>query len=794
MMSKMNKVNFLFYLFISLSLLWTIVVSFAYFSFQAHPYFSDFLSKSFPLTIAPLSLVLIAGIYLYIKKIKLNQEITINFSVLTWLSLIVLGAMFCLVIIGLINQIIMLSDIFFTLISLCLKVCTILIFLFLFAITIYSIGKSLFSLFKIKDGDLLRDFLYNCGLGFMVLSFLFLGLSLLGFLNLAGVLSIFIVVNIIGFKNLANFFQLLQTSIVIKIKFFSLESFLIFSFIITLSLIFALNIQPFPTGWDTMTVYFNRSKELAYYGKYIFGQYSYPAGLIYSLGFIIGNSLGLKEFSDMLATSLSYLSIMLAVFSLFLLGKQIKNKKTGLTAALIFLSMPLIVFFSSVEPKIENAITLFLILALSAFFSWKKTRNKNYLILVALFLGFAYDIKITTIFSLISLAIIFIYDFWFLKNKGKYLLSIIFSFFIFLLVITPWSLLHLWERDWKISLNNTFSGQDKFLLQRGTLVSQNNLVTKSVTGFYEDYSRYVGYEDGWWGLEKYLPKMLAQIPLARYLSLPWDVTTISNIKLPNAIISSLFLILLPISFIYFLFFEKKEKKNLQSNTFLLSLFLGVNTVIWIISGRGVIWYGMGILIAATILVAAIYEKENSKIGNYFLRSLLIINILFCLILELNRFHNAPILAFALGKINKTQTINVLAQGFLATADLINNDPQIQSGQKYVLNSQLNLNYFINNYRHVNFNDMFWDEFNQLFQNYNGDYELIKKALLQAKIKYIIYTPQINQLDQTEEKTLQQKSQRFFDFAKAKLKLLAYYKKSNLLVFEVTEATSSAQTQ
>ncbi|NMC35692.1 glycosyltransferase family 39 protein [Candidatus Beckwithbacteria bacterium] len=465
----------------------------------------------------------------------------------------------------------------------------------------------------------------------------------------------------------------------------------------------------------------------------------------------------------------------------------------GFLAIAVLYSTSLFSFYNTWEPRVEATLLAFLVLSWLAYFEWRKKRKFIYLLISALFLGFSMTIKVVAGFAALAMLVIYLYDLFFNTNKKqivKNLSTSLLAVLVAILVMAPWIFIHLQEHHWQhIHYSDLIWGSDDFIVNRGNLLQRarvKNLDESIFTGIYEDFSRYEGYETGWFGLERFLPKNLAQIPIARYISLPWDVTMLQNRSVLNLHITSLFLVLLPLLLLaWFLFPKTYQKLNMGSKAIIVSLYSITYVLAWVIGGKGGVWYGIGMFAGLSILLALLIDGSRAfpKIHKTIMW-LVVINCLFCLLIDLKRYGHSAQLYFATGKLDREQMINATLTNHLAMATVINTDPEIVSGQKYVLMVGGYLHYFIDDYFHRVIADNFLDQFNGLYEASDGNYQAIASYLKKAGIKYIVYNLNTEAKDQTIEKSLVKKNQRFINFAGSELEVINFSKERSLVLFKV----------
>ena len=101
----------------------------------------------------------------------------------------------------------------------------------------------------------------------------------------------------------------------------------------------------------------------------------------------------------------------LAIYSIF---KRIWNERVSLIAALIYVSLPCVVTYS-VLFYVDMLVNFWIILSLGSFCLWEKFKNRKYLLLSALFAGFAILTKTTGYFLIVFYLLYFAFKL--LKEK-----------------------------------------------------------------------------------------------------------------------------------------------------------------------------------------------------------------------------------------------------------------------------------------------------------------------------------------------------------------------------------------
>jgi 4-amino-4-deoxy-L-arabinose transferase-like glycosyltransferase len=796
--------NIFFQLFCLFAIIWTGLVSFYYFNPAFHEAYPRLFTtlKAFLLPPILLSFLFLLSINFVNKIIAKNKFIKLNLFKI--LALFISSVFILILTASLDRQIITLIDLPIAIFSLGQKIIPAFLFLVLLTSIFYLCGKTILDLFKLKTKKF-SQILFSLALGYIFYSSGLVFLSLVNFLNIVGLLILVLIMFFLGRKNVDELkkYAIFKLTINNKININSIN--LWFSWLLFLSLALALAIltQPMPSGFDSVTYYFNLSKELALTGSFVRGQYSFPIEAVHSSGYLLAQFIGLPSLSEIFASFLSWWGGLFSVAIIIILGKKIHSYQTGLLAALVYYTMPIIGFYNSVEPKSEVTQAAFLSLALLALIKWKQEPKNKWAFLIFLFLAFAFTIKITAVFAAVAFIGVIIFEI--IRNKLKD--KIIFvniakaGLISFSILILPWFSIHLFEQNRSLADNirTTLSGQvyENFLLGKNpTEMERIKFITKQSygfknysSGFSEDYSRYMGNETGWWGLEKYLPEKLAQIPMARYLSLPWDLTVLVNRNTINFMISSLFLILIPIFITLKIFFKKEHQKlKIPLKLRTISSLTLIYFLAWLIWGRGIIWYGIGLLICFSIIISVYFLRLKKVYPKNFVSKLLVFlfffNVLFSITIQTGRFGHPAVLAFTTGKISKSESIEQMVPGYLRIAGVINSDPDIQSGEKFVLLVGSYLHYFIDNYYQNVLEDQYLDHFGTLYLSSEEDDQKTLQLLKKMGVKYIVFDLGTKLIDTTDNKTLVAKQEIFMQFATKNLTLRDISRERGLLLLEV----------
>ncbi|MEK7137592.1 MAG: glycosyltransferase family 39 protein, partial [Patescibacteria group bacterium] len=133
-----------------------------------------------------------------------------------------------------------------------------------------------------------------------------------------------------------------------------LLSFLLLSY---LAFNFLTVIRPFPIGWDDLGRYINNPRQIASFGHIIPGMIAIQWEYLSALGFVL---FGYEStFGSTFAMEINWFSGVLAVLAILACTRVVLGPRTGLIAALVYYSLPMVGHFSYADMKTENAIFAF---------------------------------------------------------------------------------------------------------------------------------------------------------------------------------------------------------------------------------------------------------------------------------------------------------------------------------------------------------------------------------------------------------------------------------------------------
>jgi len=222
-----------------------------------------------------------------------------------------------------------------------------------------------------------------------------------------------------------------------ELNFIGVASFLLLLFLIQMNLL--QNISPFPKGWDSLSLYVKLPTIINDYHGLVRGYQPYNWSLLMSFGMILFNSMET-------VLGLSFVGGVLCLVGLYAIGKDIlkMNQNYIYLALICFYLIPSVGFQSFQEQKVDLGLLFIVLCIVILLFHWIKDRQKMlksdehsytsfsfkalanpYLLFMGLLTGFAFGIKLTTLFTYFSvICVIWFLEFGYLGFLGSSMLCL----------------------------------------------------------------------------------------------------------------------------------------------------------------------------------------------------------------------------------------------------------------------------------------------------------------------------------------------------------------------------------
>ncbi len=314
-----------------------------------------------------------------------------------------------------------------------------LIILLLLIIYTYLLGKRILNLFKVNFSRLSESVILSVSMGFgLLVTFLF-------FLGIAGlfyswlirtiiIVSFIILLYLDGrkeFEILKNYFKDLSW----KLPFGYWVLLIICGLYILFNLI---NCLTPVSNVDSLFVYLNHARLFVENHSIYNIDWGGIAASYRPLNAIILNSLGILLCSDILSQLITgWLMGFLSALAVYSISRNFANRRMSLIAAIVFYCIPTLswLIFST---KIDMTYAAFELCFWLLFVKWLYSKDKKYLFISAVYLGFAIGTKYQALYALLfnSLVVLIIMVFERIKFKDVIIILLIF-FSITILVCAP---------------------------------------------------------------------------------------------------------------------------------------------------------------------------------------------------------------------------------------------------------------------------------------------------------------------------------------------------------------------
>lgn len=397
-----------------------------------------------------------------------------------------------------------------------------------------SFGKRVLILSKFNFNSPLEGFVFSTTLGLGILGYLVLGLGLAGWLYkwviylLLGLVILISVreikdIVLLSYKKKAIFTQ--GRSIIPKLKVVNLCLLFLLTLHITLNLLSCL--AP-PSASDPLTYHlaipklYIQQHRITYLPQLWFSNLPFTLEMLFSLGMLLS--------SDRVAALIHFFFGVLVLVTIISFCHKNKIKLSLLAGAIFYSSA--IVTFESTSAFVDLGLTLFGLLAVYAFLYWQETKQRKWLLLSGIFVGFASGTKYLGLIPLIVILIILVIKVSFLeKTKFKYTITNLNIFILSSgLVASPWYL-----KSWILTGNSVFPFFFKFFSGKDWNITSSKMLMESLSHYGMGYS------------------------LKSFLLAPWNVTLHGEAFVMGEAIGPLFL-----SFLPFLIFYGKDNKVVRN--------------------------------------------------------------------------------------------------------------------------------------------------------------------------------------------------------------------------------------
>ncbi|MDD4351680.1 MAG: glycosyltransferase family 39 protein [Candidatus Gracilibacteria bacterium] len=605
---------------------------------------------------------------------------------------------------------------------------------FVLALSLVSAALGKLVLMKFDFEHKLDGFLCALGVGLGLIALALFGLAFFGVYNTLGVSALFIVLTLLAHKQLWQLGKAVYTEqFEIRIDLGSFRILFYFIFLTLLSINALSILRVVPIGWDGLAGYVNTSHLLAGYGHLISGVNSYAYEIIMGLGFLFSSN-------AMLSIALASYASLLVFLLIYALVRKFSTH--GFITALLFYALPLVIFHTQQESKIDLASLFFAGLVFLVLYYWIKERQTKFLYLAALIAGFSFSVKYTNIFLLAALipTVAFVIYKQRLLSFRKALSTLLIFLVLGGLPFLPWAVFNSWtgekfapgimqtglypgpivncELDTELVVNNTETTNLSHQSEAAKIDQVFNF-----SGFREEIGRYLGYTDG----------------LKKYLLVPWTLTMNTNVQGLYVDIGFIFLALAPLALL--LITRKKDLYTQALIVFTLTYWLG-----WLLLARGIIWYGLPGFVPFLLVIASLLQENTAhKLGSRFLGAVVLLSLLLGINAAILGFGHPADLMYLSGVSDQKTYVDNTMPSYRKIFEQVNQD------DSYVYRIGTFIKYFISDNDRRVFSDDQMDALGCLLQK--GSPEAVREKLKNEGFRYVILDLNIPSIDMTPEKSL-----------------------------------------
>lgn len=622
-----------------------------------------------------------------------------------------------------------------------------------------------------KYDDLLREFILSSvfGISFLMLALYFM--ALFGLYSLKSVLVLFIVILLFCSKD--TYFWLKQfflKKISIKSKYFSPYVLLLLLILLFIAQNFLAILRPNPIGFDDLSVYMNNAHLMAEKGHLLSGVMSYYGELFTGLGYLFKNI--------PLAFMLSFFSSVLSMLVIFYLTNSYCIKRDlpqklsrlyGVLAAAIFYTLPLVVFPSSQDMKVDFFGLFAALSSLLFFWEWKelylagKKNQINILILSAFLAGVGIAVKYTNLLFGLTLVI---YLFYLVYRKNRFKLNgykiIVLFLFMLVLPILPISVRNIYQtRSFQVADIRFGKAENQILIadppfNPGDKIEPNfsKYMRQRRTGDKVEVGRYIGYDNG----------------IKKYLLLPLRLTSNSLVFGPYLNTGYLFLAFIPLVLLLLIKHKKLSRKGIDY-FYEVVIFGTIFWLGWLFSSPGIVWYGFAGFIFLLLVLIEVYHYIRSNFSwpivlfsHIAVISWLIIALFlrFSYLPQQNIMTSPDILKYARGEITGDDVEKALFGRYLSVINEINKDiysNPLNPPKVYRVGTFYK--YFIAKNDETVCDDQLLDKFAYAYQD-KDDKKLLER-FKNMGFEYIIFDVSLKNVDNSPEQSLSKKYGEFKNF-------------------------------
>lgn len=308
----------------------------------------------------------------------------------------------------------------------------------LFAIISMAFGRKLLALLKVKAESRAESLVFGIGLGLGVLAYLVLAVGLAGLLFSWTLLAIIVVMALVSLREISQVLMdvvnSLRSRAVFKLK--TSDGLIAVSMVSLGAIALIASLAP-PSGmdWDGLAYHFAipkmyLAKHAIFYVPFIsHSNFPFLTEMLYTIGLSLGSTSIAKLFHFTM-----YISSAMAVYAL---GRRHVNRLTGSIAAVLFMSIPVVLWEAGLAYA-DITTALYITLAAYAALNWEQNGSSRWLVVCGLMCGFALGTKVLSAVPTAALCIWILVSSWRSGKWGRGVSLALITGGIALLVGSPW--------------------------------------------------------------------------------------------------------------------------------------------------------------------------------------------------------------------------------------------------------------------------------------------------------------------------------------------------------------------
>lgn len=299
------------------------------------------------------------------------------------------------------------------------RVLPVFLFVLLFLFELLVLGRMILRIFRFPALPLFAEIVLQAGVGACAGIAIIWALAAFHIAIAPVAWAIVLAIPLIGYRYVLYWLRIfISPGEEQEVRWFGVETLLLWLLLSYIALNFLTVIRPFPIGWDDLSSYLNRPRLMVSYGAFIHSMAPFQWEYLTSLGYLLfGYN---STFGATVSMIVNWTAGILALLTVAGFTQMFLGRNRGLLAALLFYSLPVIGHFSFADMKVDNAVFTMGALAVFSIFlalfpraeqeqeeGISQITQLKWIALAGVFLGFDFAMKPTAVMVLMaSLAIL----------------------------------------------------------------------------------------------------------------------------------------------------------------------------------------------------------------------------------------------------------------------------------------------------------------------------------------------------------------------------------------------------